>query len=449
MPVALIVEDEPNTISAMAELVQREGFTASTASSLAEARARLEEMPPDVILVDLQLPDGQGLELLKDLDAGRRPDVILITGHATVDSAVEALRSGVNDYLTKPVDTRRLKALLLNVSHTLALKEEIGSLRSELRRLGHFGRLIGNSPVMQQVYDLIQKVAPTDVTVLLTGESGTGKEEVAATIHELSPRSKRPFLPLNCGAVSPQLIESELFGHERGSFTGATQLHRGYFERGSGGTLFLDEISEMPIELQVKLLRLLETGTLLRVGGDQPIAVDVRVIAATNRSPESAVKDGKLREDLYYRLNVFPIVLPQLRDREGDIELLAQHFLDQLNSAEAASKKLTPAARRRMAAYHWPGNVREMKNVIQRAFIMAESAIELENLPAGKGAAVPATGGSALEGIDVGSSVADAERRLILATLEHCGGDKKRAAEILGISLKTLYNRLNLYASTT
>ena len=449
MALALIVEDEPNTVSAMAELVEREGFTSTTASTLAEARARLQETPPDVVLIDLQLPDGMGLELLDDLDPVRRPDVILITGHATVDSAVNALRSGVIDYLTKPVDTRRLKALLMNVSHTLALKEEIGSLRSELRRLGHFGRLIGNSPSMQHIYDLLAKVGPTDVTVLLSGESGTGKEEVAATIHELSPRSRQPFLPLNCGAVSPQLIESEMFGHERGSFTGATQMHRGYFERGSGGTLFLDEISEMPIELQVKLLRLLETGTLMRVGGDQPIAVDVRVVAATNRSPETAVKEGKLREDLYYRLNVFPIVLPPLRDREGDIELLGLHFLNQLNTTEGTSKKLSAAARRRMLAYHWPGNVRELKNVIHRAFILAEESIELENLPAGKGASASGGGAGALEGIDVGSSVAEAERRLILATLDHCSGDKKRTAEILGISLKTLYNRLNLYSSTT
>ena len=227
MPLALIVDDEANSLTAMAQIVELEGFSAVTASSLAEARARLAQQPPDLILTDLMLPDGQGLELLEDLDPARRTEVILITGNATADSAIDALRGGVLDYLTKPIDTRRLRAALTNVSRTLAYKEEIGALRGELRQLGRFVRLIGNSPAMQRVYDLVAKVAATDATVLLVGESGTGKEEVAATIHELGRRRKQPFLPLNCGAVSPQLIESELFGHERGSFTGANQLHLG------------------------------------------------------------------------------------------------------------------------------------------------------------------------------------------------------------------------------
>ena len=448
MPQALIVDDEPTSVSAMAELVEKEGFTTTTAGTLADAKARLAQERPDVILVDLMLPDGNGLTLLDEMDPSRRAEVILISGHATVDSAISALRVGVLDYLTKPVDVRRLKAVLANVLRTLAFKEEVGSLREELRQLGHFGRLIGNSTPMQRVYDLVTRVAPTDATVLLVGESGTGKEEVAATIHELGRRKKQPFLPLNCGAVPPNLIESELFGHEKGSFTGATQMHRGYFERASKGTLFLDEVTEMPIELQVKLLRVLETGTLVRVGGDEPISVDVRVIAASNRSPEQAAKDGKFREDLLYRLNVFPILLPPLRDRNGDIELLAEHFLAQLNREESANKKFSAVARRRLNTYTWPGNVRELMNIVRRAFILAEESIELDGLPVAATTGVGASaGGSTPDAIRVGMSLAELERHFILATLEQYGGDKRKAAEVLGISLKTMYNRLNNYAA--
>jgi two-component system response regulator AtoC len=448
MPLALIVDDEAKALAATTELVEKEGFSTMAAGSLAEGKERLAQARPDVVLVDLMLPDGNGLELLQDMEPAQRPELILITGFASVDSAVAALRTGVLDYLTKPVDLRRLKAVLAGVLRTLALKEEVSTLRGELRELGRFGRLIGNSPVMQKVYDLVVKVAPTDATVILVGESGTGKEEVAATIHELGRRRSQPFLPVNCGAVPANLIESELFGHERGSFTGATQLHRGYFERVSRGTLFLDEITEMPLELQVKLLRVLETGTLLRVGGDDAIPVDVRVIAASNRSPEAAVKDGKFREDLLYRLNVFPIQLPPLRDRDGDIDLLADHFLGQINREEGTSKKFSAAARRRMASYNWPGNVRELKNIIKRAFILADEMVEMDPLPSGPVAPVPSGGSAPSDSMQVGMSLAEIERHFILATLEHFGGDKRKAAEVLGISLKTIYNRLNNYSAT-
>jgi DNA-binding NtrC family response regulator len=449
MPVALVVDDEPGSLSALAELVENEGFATVTAGTLADARARLPQTPPDVVLVDLMLPDGSGLDLMSELDPTHRTEVILITGNATVDSAVAALRTGVLDYLTKPVDVRRLKTVLGNVSRTLALKEEIGTLRDELRQLGRFGRLIGNSTAMQKVYDLIVRVAPTDATVLLVGQSGTGKEEVAATIHELGRRKKQPFLPLNCGAVPPNLMESELFGHERGSFTGAAQMHRGYFERASGGTLMLDEITEMPLDLQVKLLRVLETGLIMRVGGDSQIEVDVRVIAASNRSPEAAVKEGKFREDLLYRLNVFPIPLPALKERNGDIELLAEHFLAQINRDEGTAKRFSATARRRIAGYSWPGNVRELKNLIRREYILADEVVEMDALPAGGAVtASPAPESGAPEGIKVGMSLSDIERYFILATLEQCGGDKRKAAEVLGISLKTMYNRLNNYAAT-
>jgi two-component system, NtrC family, response regulator AtoC len=448
MPVALVVDDEPNSLSALAELVESEGFATVTAGTLADARSRLTQTPPDVVLVDLMLPDGSGLDLFAELDPTHHTEVILITGNATVDSAVAALRTGVLDYLIKPVDFRRLKTVLGNVSRTLALKEEIGTLRDELRQLGRFGQLIGSSASMQKVYDLIVRVSPTDATVLLVGQSGTGKEVVAATIHELGRRKKQPFLPLNCGAIPPNLMESELFGHERGSFTGAAQMHRGYFERASGGTLFLDEITEMPLDLQVKLLRVLETGTIMRVGGDSQIEVDVRVIAASNRSPEAAVKEGKFREDLLYRLNVFPIQLPPLKERNGDIDLLAEHFLAQINREEGSAKRFSPNARRRMAAYAWPGNVRELKNLIRREYIMSDEVMEMDALPTGASSTVSAGGdGGTPDAIKVGMSLSDIERYFILATLEQYGGDKRKAAEVLGISLKTMYNRLNNYAA--
>ncbi len=445
MPRALLIDDDPELLLVLEELVRREGFDVASVASLQEARDRISREPPDVALIDLVLPDGGGLELLKDLREIPNCDAVMISGEATVDSAIEALRHGALDYLTKPLDISRLKAVLSNVARTRALQEEIGTLRGELRRFGRFGALIGNSTAMQKVYDLVAKVAPTDATVFITGESGTGKEMVAQTIVQLSRRARKPFLPLNCGAVPATLIESELFGHERGSFTGATQQRQGHFERTSGGTVFLDEISEMPIDLQVKLLRVLESGTMMRVGGIEPIPVDVRLIAASNRPPEQAVQDGKLREDLFYRLNVFPIVLPPLRERQGDVSLLAQHFLDQLNAAEGTSKRFSSRALERIQAHRWPGNVRELKNEIQRAFIVSEGTIELEEFkdaPA-MGGPRPATGS-----LDPGASLREVERHHILATLEQCGGDKRKTAQLLGISLKTLYNRLNLYTRT-
>jgi DNA-binding NtrC family response regulator len=302
---------------------------------------------------------------------------------------------------------------------------------------------------MQKVYDLITRVAPTDATVLITGDSGTGKELVAQAIGELSSRRHRPFIPVDCGAIAPSLIESELFGHERGSFTGATQQRRGHFERASGGTLFLDEITEMPVELQVKLLRVLESGTLMRVGGESRVSVSVRVIAASNRPPREAIQSGRLREDLFYRLNVFPISLPPLRDRDQDVLLLAEHFLEASNRAEGTAKRLSEGAKERIRAYPWPGNVRELKNELGRAFIMSESVIELDELalPAGPTPRAPfGDKDPPSAGPRVGVSLDESERELILATLDRCGGDKKKTAEILGISVKTLYNRLHVYA---
>jgi two-component system, NtrC family, response regulator AtoC len=442
---ALLIDDNEDFLAGLAELAEQEGFAVTTAGCLKDAREHLSRESVDIAVVDLRLPDGEGIELLEELRETPGTDVIIISGEATVDSAIQALRLGALDYLTKPLDIGRLKAVLANAARVRSLKEQVGSLRGELRKLGRFGRMIGISPPMQRVYDLITRVAPTDATVFITGESGTGKELVAQAILELSPRRHKPFVPLDCGAIPPTLIESELFGHERGSFTGATQQRRGHFERASGGTLFLDEITEMPIELQAKLLRVLESGALMRVGGETRIPVAVRLIAASNRPPKEAIESSKLREDLFYRLNVFPIALPPLRERDGDALLLAERFLETMNGAEGKSKRLSDAARQRIRDYPWPGNVRELKNELHRAFIMAEEVLDLDGLSAvPPPASMPRPGQPAPP--EVGGSLDDAERQLILATLDHCGGDKKRAAEILGISLKTLYNRLHVYA---
>jgi len=435
------VDDDPDTLEWLSEFVRGEGFTVATADSLRSARINLTRMSPDILLVDMQLPDGHGVELVNDLESRDSTEVVLITGHASVESAIGALRAGATDYLVKPVDLDRLRGILQRVPRPGDLHEEIGELRDELRRLGRFGHILGSSPPMQRLYDQLARVSPTSATVLLIGESGTGKELAAQTIHDLSRRKRRPFLPLNCGAVSPQLIESELFGHEKGSFTGADRQHRGFFERAHGGTLFLDEITEMSFELQVKLLRVLETGAFMRVGTNEPIATDVRVIGATNRMPEKAVAAGKLREDLYHRLNVFPIHMPPLRERSTDIELLAQHFLERHNKEEGTDKHFSPSTIAALYAHSWPGNVRELKNYVQRAFILADSVIDVELTPD----AFVETAPTPLLTVRIGSTLEEVNRRLIEATLAECGNVKRRAAEMLGISLKTLYNRLAVY----
>ena len=441
MPHALAVDDDPNFLSALAELIEGQGFTTNTACTLRDARAQVSHRTPDVALIDLYLPDGSGIELLKDLEIGSSTEVVLMTGHADVESAVQALRLGASDYLTKPLDIGRLKSILANVA-SIQPAPSVGTPQEQTQESDRLGLLLGASGPMQAVYEMITRVAPTDASVFFIGESGTGKDLAAQTLHIISKRSKAPFMPLNCGAISPTLIESELFGHERGSFTGAARRHKGYFERAHMGTLFLDEITEMPIELQVKLLRVLETGRIMRVGGDREVEINVRVIAATNRNPDDAVKDGKLREDLFYRLKVFPITLPPLRDREGDIETLAQYFLHNLNKREGINKRFSIDTMERLRTHHWPGNVRELKNVVHRAFIMADQEITPRSLPREVG------GDSGFQRslhFQVGSSIEDVEKRLIMATLEAYGGNKRKTADILGVSLKTLYNRLNQY----
>lgn len=461
MPRALIVEDDPAFLSALAALVRAEGFAVAEAGTLADARRALLTFTPDVMLLDLHLPDGSGATLIDEASGDPAPEAILITGQASVDTAVDALRRGASDYLTKPLDVARLKMILGNVTRTRGLKAELGSLRGALRQLGRFGRLVGGSARIRELFDAMARVAPTDATVLLIGETGSGKEVVAQTLHELSRRANQPFVAINCGAISPQLIESELFGHEKGSFTGADRQHAGVFERANGGTLFLDEITEMSIDLQVKLLRVLETSQVQRVGGTQMIPIDPRVIAASNRPPAQAVAEGRLREDLFYRLNVFPLTVPPLREREGDVEALALHFLGEIGEREGRPRRFSPEALARLSAHTWPGNVRELKNAVQRAAILGEEEIGPEALPLDGGEAVvapkrePKAGVGQPDGRPFPSAaglafapdtpLATVERAMVLAAVAHFDGDKKRAAATLGVSLKTLYARLREY----
>ncbi len=447
MPHALLIDDDAGSLRALAEWFEGEGYAVRTAESLEQARTFLGEPPPDLVVIDLYLPDGTGLEFLDDLKTYPEAEVIIMTGQGSINSAVEAMRGGAIDYLTKPVDLTRLRRILANVQKNLELRREIGALRDELRNLGRFGDILGGSPSMQAIYDQIERVAPTDTTVLITGETGTGKEVAARTIHRLSHRASRAFLPINCGAMPPNLIESEIFGHERGSFTGAEGRHPGIFERADQGTLFLDEITEMPLELQVKLLRVLETGEVTRIGGTRAKSVDVRVISATNRDPDRAVAEGRLREDLLYRLNVFPIQLPPLRRRGDDVRLLAQGFLDQLNRRSGTEKCLEPDALDVLRSHGWPGNVRELKNVVERAFIMSGEEIGEEHLPLERRPLVEDDGNRLT--FSVGTSLSESERAIILATLEAHDGNKREAAKVLGVSLKTLYNRLKEYETAS
>ncbi len=466
---ALIVEDDADAARMMAQLVASEGFSAATARSLHEARRQMALQQPDVVLLDLRLPDGNGMALLDDAELIGNSEVVLMTGHASLETSIQALRAGAADYLIKPVSARQLQSILSRVMKPSVLQDEVRSLHDDLQRSGRFGLLVGTSAPMAQVYEQIARVAGTSVTVFVTGESGTGKELVARTVHDLSRRRAKPFLAVNCGAISPQLIESEIFGHEKGSFTGAERQHPGFFERAHGGTLFLDEITEMPLELQVKLLRVLETGTFLRVGSTTPLETDVRVVAATNRDPAEAVAQGRFREDLHYRLNVFPLELPPLRDRLDDLPLLVERFLQEIGQREGAVKRITPAALQRLSHYHWPGNVRELRNVLQRAWVMTPGAeISEQWLPrnaaqvaaAAEAPAAPAVVGAAAQAppppdpatapvlrIALGTPLAAAEKQLILATLEHFGHHKERTAAALGVSLKTLSSRLKDYGA--
>ncbi|HZF79150.1 MAG TPA: sigma-54 dependent transcriptional regulator [Rubrivivax sp.] len=450
----LVVDDDNDAARMMAALITKRQFTVATANTLRDARRQIALQRPDLLLLDLQLPDGSGMELLNSPELTAHSQVVLMTGHASLESSIQALRLGAADYLTKPVSLRQLEGVLSRVIQPAVLRTELSELQQEWERSGHFGRLVGRSTAMQRIHRQVARVAGTSISVFITGESGSGKEVVARLVHDLSRRRTQEMLSVNCGALSPQLVESEIFGHEKGSFTGADSTHQGFFERANGGTLFLDEITEMPLDLQVKLLRVLETGSFLRVGSTQPRETDVRIIAATNRDPELAVAQGRLREDLFYRLNVFPIDLPPLRERSDDVPLLAAHFLESISQREGMTRRLTPAAIERLTSYRWPGNVRELRNVVQRAYVMADdTSITEEWLPRNAGIPVGVSRGNAAPAtseptvaVPLGSTLAESERLVIVANLEFFKGNKERTAATLGISMKTLYNRLRDYA---
>ena len=440
----LIVEDDPATRSGLAELVQAWGFLTDEAADGEEAMRKVTTFRPAIIVSDLVMPRMGGADLLRALkDQLSDITLILLTAQGTVDSAVEAIKEGAYDYLSKPVDPQRLQILLQKAVERQDTLREVRALRRQLREQGSFGRIIGNSPGIRAVYRVIEQSAPTNASVLISGESGTGKELIAQTIHELSPRATFPFVAINCAAIPETLLESEIFGHEKGAFTGATDRRTGVFELAHRGTLFLDEIAEMMPATQVKLLRVLQERIFRRLGGRQEISVDVRVIAATNQNPQDAVNSGKLREDLFYRLNVFAIDLPPLRARREDIPLLVQTFLTEFNRTNAKSiRAVDQEAMYLLERYPWPGNIRELRNVIERATILAESEfIEPRHLPP----TLISRGEASLPTLTIGpgTTVDEAERRLILLTLDHTRNNKTRAAEILGISLKTLHNKLN------
>jgi DNA-binding NtrC family response regulator len=440
----LIVEDDPATRSGLAELVQAWGFLTDEAADGEEAMRKVTTFRPAIIVSDLVMPRMGGADLLRALkDQLSDITLILLTAQGTVDSAVEAIKDGAYDYLSKPVDPQRLQILLQKAVERQDTLREVRALRRQLREQGSFGRIIGNSPGIRAVYRVIEQSAPTNASVLISGESGTGKELIAQTIHELSPRATFPFVAINCAAIPETLLESEIFGHEKGAFTGATDRRTGVFELAHRGTLFLDEIAEMMPATQVKLLRVLQERIFRRLGGRQEISVDVRVIAATNQNPQDAVNSGKLREDLFYRLNVFAIDLPPLRARREDIPLLVQTFLTEFNRTNAKSiRAVDQEAMYILERYPWPGNIRELRNVIERATILAESEfIEPRHLPP----TLISRGEASLPTLTIGpgTTVDEAERRLILLTLDHTRNNKTRAAEILGISLKTLHNKLN------
>lgn len=431
----LLVDDEAGFATATAEFLRAHEHSVTVTDSLGAARKALELRTPHLLILDLILPDGSGLELLEDLGEKPPRKTVIITGHPGIRSIIRDVAGPNVSYLTKPVEPRDLLGLA-NAVDAGDEEDEAPADDSDL----HFGVMVGESESMQRVYRKIEQVARTDSTVFIQGESGTGKELVAESIHRASRRSGR-FVPVNCGGLSKDLVASELFGHEKGSFTGASRRHAGFFERADNGTLFLDEITEMPAGMQTHLLRVLETGQVLRVGGEKEIAVSARLLAATNRDPAQAVAEDRLREDLYFRLRVFPIELPPLRHRKGDVSILANHFLAALNERYDSRRAYAPEALEAFEQHSWPGNVRELKHTVHRAYLLSEG----DAITAPDRFDEPLMTESESLTPQVGRSIADVEKDLITSTLEHYDGDKKAAAATLGISLKTLYNRLNAY----
>jgi DNA-binding NtrC family response regulator len=505
---ALIVDDDADAARMVAAVASAQGLSAACAGTLLDARRQLALQAPDLLLLDLQLPDGNGLALLDEPDLLGHPRLVVMSASPHLPATLQDWPGGAPRHLVKPFSQQQLREALTGGLQGGGPEDAAQGL-SPVSPVSRFGLLVGASAPMQAVYHQITQVAPTQFTVLITGESGTGKELVARTLHDRSPRRARPFVAINCGALSPQLAESELFGHERGSFTGAERQHPGFFEQAAGGTLFLDEITEMPPPMQVKLLRVLESGSFMRVGATSTMTADVRVIAASNRDLAQAVAQGMLREDLFWRLDVFPIAMPPLRERRDDIGLIAVHLLEQICLQEGQHRELPAAALSALAAQDWPGNVRELRNLLKRAWVLSAgprldpsllASLLRRSAPEGEqtqgraladlggvadaadlggvaalaarpmAMAAPPVAGESIgadfgEGAEadrhrplraspvgwlslpLGISLAEAERRLVEATLLHLGQHREQAAATLGISLKTLYNRLRSYGA--
>jgi len=448
----LIVEDEENERTGLAELVRAWGYDTETAIDGVEGLERTESWGPGIVITDLKMPRMNGMELLEHIAAQpHQVAVILLTAQGSVDAAVSAMKVGAFDFIEKPVNPTRLRNILQNASRIRGAERELEASRRKLRDVGVLGSLVGPSKKMQEVFRLIEMVAPSTASVLITGESGTGKELVARTVHSLSNRKVKPFVAINCAAIPETLIESEIFGHEKGAFTGALERRTGCFELAEGGTLLLDEIGEMPIGTQAKLLRVLEDRKLRRLGSKTETSVDVRVLAATNKPPDEAVARGQLRNDLYYRLNVFNIHLPPLREHKEDLPDLVQALLSDMNQKHSRTVAgVTEPVMNAFLAYAWPGNVRELRNTLERAVIVCDGAlVEPKHLPPGFGQVVPRAPVQEANAVrlGVGTTVDEAERLLILKTLEATNNNKTRAAEILGISLKTLHNKLKEYGA--
>jgi DNA-binding NtrC family response regulator len=446
----LVVDDEAAMREVLEMRLSEWGYRVTLAASAEEARRLAEREHPDVVISDVVLPEVSGLELLQLLKAGdRERPVVLITAYGSIDEAVEAMKLGAHDFLTKPLDYGKLQATLAAVAKEIARRGHVRRLEAALERGAGLAGLVGRSAKMREVFRLVEAVAASDAAVIICGESGTGKELVARAVHDLSRRAHGPFIAVNVAAIPEGLAESELFGHEKGAFSGAVAARPGCFELAHGGTLFLDEITEMPLTLQAKLLRVLEGEAVRRVGGTRETHFDVRATAATNRDPLAAVEQGILRRDLFYRLNVFMITLPPLREREGDVALLTQHFVRQFNAKHGTTVEgIAGDSERLMRDYGWPGNVRELRNVIERAVILARSGwIEPHHLPPFlQGPAGEAAGAIVIR---PGATAAEAERVLILETLRRAGNNKAEAARQLGIDVKTIRNKLKAYGGGT
>ncbi|MCW7537048.1 sigma-54 dependent transcriptional regulator [Aquabacterium sp. A7-Y] len=450
---ALIVDDDGPTAETLARLVATEGYSTATARSLQDARLQLARRRPDVVLLDLRLPDGSGMELLNAKEALDQVPVVFVTAYASVETSIEALRRGAAHYLTKPVRIAELQSLLSSIARApsgmppaaAAVSVRAGpSVHAAERPASAAHRLLGTAPDMQTLRRAIAKVGRSDLPVLIEGETGVGKELVAQAIHEASRRAGKPFLVVHCGSLSPQLIESELFGHERGAFTGAHERRRGVFELAHGGALLLDDVTEMPPELQVKLLRVLEDGSFRPVGAVEAMRSDVRLISASNCSVDEAVRRGRLRDDLLYRLKVFPLRVPSLAERIEDLPLLAESFLAECRAREGVQRSFSREALQRLSRHSWPGNVRELRNAVQRAFLMASGPViqarDIELMPLCRSH----DGGDPQLTVQLplGMQLADAYKAVTLATFRICRGHRNRTARLLGISKKTLYSRL-------